>query len=81
MGKGVYDPVFYIPKEDVKINLKPEERTSACPIKGTASYWMPEKATEDYFAWSYEEPNPRAKKIKGYIAFNMAYVTLVSEPV
>ncbi len=81
VGKGVYDPVFYIPKEDVIVNLNLEDRTSACPIKGTASYWMPETPTANYFAWSYEDPNPRAKKIKGHIAFNMEYITLISEPV
>ena len=81
VGKGVYDPVFYIPKEDVKVKLHPEDRSSTCPIKGTASYWMPDTPTENYFAWSYEEPNPRAKKIKGHIAFNMAYVTLISQPI
>ena len=81
VGKGVYDPVFYIPKEDVQIKLVPEDRSSICPIKGAASYWMPKVSMDNYFAWSYEEPNPRAKKIKGYIAFNMEYVTLVSEPV
>ena len=81
VGKGVYDPVFYIPKEDVLINLEPEDRTSTCPIKGIASYWMPKEPTENYFAWSYEDANPRAKKIKGHIAFNMDYLTLISEPV
>lgn len=82
VGKGVYDPVFYIPKEDVKIDLSLENgKSSVCPIKGTASYWMPEKPTKNYFAWSYETPNPRAKKIAGYVAFNMEYVTLISEPI
>jgi uncharacterized protein (DUF427 family) len=81
VGKGVYDPVFYIPKEDVLVILKPEDRSSICPIKGTASYWMPETLTANYFAWSYEDPNPRVKKIKEHIAFNMDYVTLISEPI
>lgn len=81
VGKGVYDPVFYIPKEDVLVHMNSEERTSMCPIKGVASYWMPDTPTDNYFAWSYEEPNPRARKIKGHVAFNMEYVTLISEPV
>ena len=81
VGKGVYDPVYYVPKEDVLMELKPEDRTSSCPIKGAASYWMPATPKDNYFAWSYEEPNPRAKKIKGHIAFNMDYITLISEPI
>lgn len=81
VGKGVYDPVFYVPKEDVKMVLQPEDRHSSCPIKGVASYWMPSNSTENYFAWSYEDANPRAKKIKGHIAFNMEYITVISEPI
>jgi len=82
VGKGVYDPVFYIPKEDVVIPMALEEgKTSTCPIKGDASYWMPNEKTANYFAWSYENANPRAKKIRGHIAFNMEYITLISEPI
>ena len=83
VGKSVYNPVFYLPKEDIKIKLELEkERQSHCPIKGDATYWNVEGAyTDNYFAWSYEEVLPRAKKIKGHIAFNMEYITLVSEPV
>ena len=83
IGKSVYDPVFYVPKEDMKIKLELEpDRQSHCPIKGDATYWNVEgDYTDNYFAWSYEEVLPRAKKIKGHIAFNMEYITLVSEPV
>ena len=83
VGKTVYNPVFYIPKEDVKIELvKEPQRQSHCPIKGDATYWnVKGNPTEDYFAWSYDDALPRAKKIKGYIAFNLAYITLISEPV
>ncbi len=81
VGKSVYNPVFYIPKEDVTVDLKPElDRSSHCPIKGDASYWNLENPTSEYFAWSYEDPLPRSKKIKGYVAFNLNYLTLVSEP-
>ncbi len=82
VGKSVYDPVFYIPKEDISIQLEPEpERQSNCPIKGDASYWnVSGDFTENYFAWSYEDPLPRSKKIQGHIAFNMEYITLISEP-
>ncbi len=83
VGYSVYDPVFYIPKEDLKLELKKEtQRTSHCPIKGEATYWNlnGNLATDDYFAWSYEDPLPRAKKIKGHVAFNSDYVTFISEP-
>ncbi len=83
VGKSVYNPVFYIPKEDIKIELVREtQRKSHCPIKGDATYWnLKKNPTEDYFAWSYEEPLPRARKIEGYIAFNSDYITFISEPI
>ena len=83
VGKGVYDPVFYLPKEDILIKLELEpKRQSHCPIKGDATYWNVESDfTKNYFAWSYEEPLPRSNKINGYIAFNLEYITLISEPI
>ncbi|MTI31945.1 DUF427 domain-containing protein [Xanthovirga aplysinae] len=82
VAKTVYDPVFYIPKEDVKVELEKEAgRHSACPIKGDATYWnLKTQPTSDYFAWSYEEPLPRTKKIESLIAFNPAYISFLSEP-
>ena len=82
VGKSVYDPVFYLPKEDIKVEIEMEpERQSTCPIKGEATYWnLKNNPTSDYFAWSYETPLPRSKKIEGYIAFNGAYISFISEP-
>ena len=83
VGKGVYNPVFYFPKEDITADIELEEsRSSHCPIKGDATYWnLKENPTSDYFAWSYEEPLPRSKKVKGYIAFNESMISLLSEPI
>ena len=83
VAKTVYNPVFYFPKQDIKIELVGEpERKSFCPIKGDASYWnFKENPSSDYFAWSYEKSLPRTKKIEGYIAFNLERLTLISEPI
>ena len=83
VGKSVYDPVFYFPKEDIKVELEREpQRKSFCPIKGDATYWnLKENPTDDYFAWSYEESLPKTKKIEGYIAFNQANIIFISEPI
>ena len=85
VGKGVYNPVLYLPKDAIKMELELESsRQSHCPIKGDATYWnIKGDYTNNYFAWSYEEEGvlPRAKKIKGHIAFNMEYITLISEPI
>lgn len=83
VAKSVYDPVFYIPKEDINTTLiKEPERKSYCPIKGDATYWnLKTSPTDDYLAWSYEASLPKTRKIEGYIAFNSAYITFVSEPI
>ena len=84
VGKSVYDPVFYFPKEDIKVELEREtQRKSFCPIKGDATYWNLKEnhPTDDYFAWSYEESLPMTKKIEGYIAFNPANLTFISEAI
>ena len=83
VGTSVYDPVFYLPKKDIKVKIEKEsQRNSHCPIKGDATYWnFKENPTEDYFAWSYEVAMSRAKKIEGYIAFNPVHITFVSAPI
>lgn len=80
--KSVYDPVFYFPKDDLEVELeKIPDMQSHCPIKGEALYWnLKQNPVSDYFAWSYEDPTSETKDIKGYIAFNLDYVTIISEP-
>ncbi|MFN0283490.1 MAG: DUF427 domain-containing protein [Kineosporiaceae bacterium] len=64
-------PRYYLPREDVLVDLMPTPTTSSCPYKGTASYWSvpaPDgSATE--VAWSYEAPLPDAVAIEGAVAF------------
>ncbi len=83
VGKSVYDPVFYIPKADIKIDLEMDAVSKGhCPIKGDAHRWyLKENPTANYFGWSYEAPLPRSRKLEGHIAFNMQYVTLISAPI
>lgn len=82
VGRSVYDPVFYIPKADISADLEMDPVSKGhCPIKGDSFRWyLKGEDLGTYFAWSYEEPLPRAKQIKDHLAFNMALVTLVSAP-
>ncbi len=67
-----YAPVYYLPREDVRMDLM--ERTghhTHCPFKGNASYWnltVGEKSAENV-VWSYEEPLPEVAELEGYLAF------------
>lgn len=81
VGRTVMDTVYYFPKSDVLVDLLPENhRHSFCPIKGEASYWNLASPTTDYFAWSYDDPLPKSKKIKEYVAFNPNYVLTILGP-
>jgi uncharacterized protein (DUF427 family) len=59
---------YYIPSEDVRMDLlRPSEKHTQCPYKGTASYLSTE--TERDIAWFYPEPIPEQPRIEGLIAF------------
>jgi len=62
---------FYLPREDVRLELHPSSRQTYCPYKGGASYWSVDaggRRRED-LAWSYEQPLPDAVAITGLVAF------------
>ncbi len=62
----------YFPPEAVKKEyLKESDHHSACPWKGTASYYHVEvdgKVSENA-AWTYPAPNKAAEHITGHVAF------------
>jgi uncharacterized protein (DUF427 family) len=62
---------FYVPREDVRVPLRPSARRTFCPYKGGASYWSAEVGGElhENLAWSYEEPLADAGAIAGLLAF------------
>jgi uncharacterized protein (DUF427 family) len=68
LREGSLPPRYYIPREDVRMELlTPTDSSSHCPFKGDARYWsfgdMPD------VAWSYEQPIPGAEPIAGLICF------------
>jgi uncharacterized protein (DUF427 family) len=62
--------VFYFPPEDVRLDrFVPDELTSRCPYKGTATYRRYERDGEDVLIWSYDDPYPEVARLAGYIGF------------
>jgi uncharacterized protein (DUF427 family) len=58
---------YYLPPEDVGVELRPSATTSHCPWKGDATYASIE-GVDDAF-WVYEDPSEEdAKPIKGLLA-------------
>jgi uncharacterized protein (DUF427 family) len=69
LGKDMYDPIFYLPKEDIIVPLIPiDGKTTHCPLKGDASYFTLDE-TDEEIAWTYEAVFDFSKIINGLIAF------------
>jgi uncharacterized protein (DUF427 family) len=71
-GRVLYEtslpPRWYIPREDVQMDLLREsDQRTGCAYKGYASYWS--MGDEENVVWSYAEPLHEADRIKGYLAF------------
>jgi uncharacterized protein (DUF427 family) len=58
---------FYVPREDVRAELRPSASTSYCPYKGEASWWS--VGRHEDLGWSYEQPLPDAGALTGLVAF------------
>ena len=66
-GRDVYDPVLYIPLEDVMAPLEPvADKSTHCPLKGDASYFA---FGDEEIAWTYDRPLAISEQLRGYIAF------------
>jgi uncharacterized protein (DUF427 family) len=72
---------YYIPKLDVRLDLlRPSEKVTACPYKGTASYFslhLPDQTDEADLAWVYPMPIPQIPTIANHLAFFNERVDLV----
>lgn len=73
------DPVAYFPRDDAGMAfLEPSPTRTSCPHRGEASHYhlMVMEGRIDDAAWSYENPQPRAAAIAGYVAFHPEKVTI-----
>ena len=62
----------YVPREDVRVQLRLSAKQSYCAYKGQASYWNFDDAAgaeRADLAWSYEEPLREAAEVTGLVAF------------
>ncbi len=67
-----HPPSYYIPPKDISMEfLSTNQRVTLCEWKGQASYFdlkLGDKIITDV-AWTYTNPTPDFKKIKGYLSF------------
>ena len=59
---------FYLPREDVAVELEPSDTASYCAYKGRASYFSVPDGPRDV-AWTYHEPLHDAKPVRDRICF------------
>ena len=61
----------YMPREDVRAELRPSAKQTYCAYKGRASYWSLDAAGAERpdLVWSYEDPLREAAEITGLVAF------------
>lgn len=63
---------YYIPQEDVRIDLLvPSVTHSRCPYKGPADYWSVKLGEQQFddMVWGYMNPIAECPKIKGLLCF------------
>ena len=77
--EGDYKPVIYFPRADIAIAFLDESpHSSHCPHKGDARYYSIQTKSSllENAVWSYENPIEAVARIKGYLAFDPAQVTI-----
>ncbi len=70
---------YYLPREDVRTELRPSATRTFCAYKGEASYWSPEVGGRvvDDLVWGYQAPLHDAAEVRGLVAFFEEKVDLV----
>ncbi|MEP0941520.1 MAG: DUF427 domain-containing protein [Rhizobiaceae bacterium] len=78
-GQTLYDPIAYLPQQDLTVDLVTESGETKCPLKGNASYFGMEG--HEKLAWSYQNPHPFAHEIRGLVAFYPDKVIIEEHPI
>jgi uncharacterized protein (DUF427 family) len=63
---------YYLPTSDVRMDLlRPTEKVTACPYKGTARYWSltVNGVVHPDLVWTYDQPLPESERIAGLVCF------------
>ncbi|NIZ63231.1 hypothetical protein DL239_19890 [Sedimentitalea sp. CY04] len=68
IGNLAYEPRFYIPTDDIKIELSRTSKSTHCPLKGEAFY-VALDAVE--VGWGYDTFD-FANVLQGYVSFNVS---------
>ncbi len=79
LSEGSYEPVLYVPREDLAMAFFDKtDHSTHCPHKGDASYYtlQAKSGPVENAAWSYESPKEGLEQITGHLAFYPDKVTV-----
>ena len=62
-------PRWYLPREDVLVELEDSDTVTRCPYKGEASYHSVAVEGGKDVIWCYRDPIPEAARIRGLLCF------------
>ncbi len=70
---------FYLPRQDVRVQLRPGARRTTCAYKGHATHYSAVVGHRELtdIAWSYEHPLPDAAEVGGLVCFYQERLTLI----
>ena len=80
VGRDIYDPVVYFPREDVDLRrLLRTDKTTHCPLKGDTEYFDAVIGDQRVAAaaWSYDRTIALARELENYIAFDSRRVQII----
>ncbi|SHG99756.1 Uncharacterized conserved protein, DUF427 family [Jatrophihabitans endophyticus] len=79
--EAMLPPRYYLPREDVRVELTPTDTSTVCTYKGRASYWSARVGTTDLtdVAWGYLEPLADSREIAGMVCFDDSQVQVHAE--
>jgi uncharacterized protein (DUF427 family) len=70
---------YYLPKTDVRVELRPGTRQTTCAYKGHATHYHAVVGGEELrnIAWSYEKPLSDAIEVSGLVSFYQEHLDVV----
>ncbi|WP_428522776.1 DUF427 domain-containing protein [Roseibium sp.] len=66
VGRRIYDPVIYVPEQDLTLGFTHLDKSTHCPIKGDASYIT---FDGDEIGWVYKTPLKMSVQLANHFAF------------
>ena len=72
LREGGLPPRWYLPRQDVRVELLPSDTTSVCPFKGDARYHsvrLPDGEVVEDLVWYYPEPIESVAEIGDLVCF------------